>query len=74
MNKAIRKLSHHPGYATYPPCACILIGNRQIAKQYHWDVGDIVELEYLPEGILIKRIGNPIDENQLSLSDVIDDS
>lgn len=72
--KKIRKLSYHPGYSTYPPCACILIGNREIAKKYNWCVGDLVELEYQPEGILIRRIGSPIDKNQLSLSDVNDDS
>jgi len=72
MKKTIRKLSYHPNYC--PPCACILIGNRQIAKKYNWYVGDLVELEYLAEGVLIKRIGSPIDKNQLSLIDVIDDS
>ena len=71
--KKIRKLSYRPGYSNYELCPCILIGNREIAKKYNWYVGDLVEMEYLPEGILIKRIGSPIDKNQMSLSDVIDD-
>ena len=65
--KKVRKLSYRPGYSDYEPCPCILIGNKQIAKKYNWSVGDLVELECLPEGILIKRIGSPIDENQLQL-------
>ena len=72
--KKVRKLSYHPSYSYYEPCPCILIGNREIAKKYNWSVGDLVELQDLPEGILIKRIGCPIDKNQLSLSDVIDDN
>ena len=74
MKKVIRKLSYHTSYSEYEPCPCILIGNRQIAKKYNWYVGDLVELEYLTEGVLIKRIGSPIDKNQLSLSDVIGES
>lgn len=51
-----RKLSSHPSYTTYPECPCVLIGNREIAKKYGWEVGDVIEIIENENGILIRKI------------------
>ena len=55
INEKTRKLSYHPSYKKYPAVPCVLIGNREVAKKYGWQVGDKIKVELKEEGILITK-------------------
>ncbi len=55
MEKKLRTLVYRTGRKS-KNIPCLLIGGKNLAQKYGWEVGGVVEILELPKGIFIRKI------------------